>query len=434
MSQTTVRGGQTGTQRGVTPALATRSQNPALATALPPASRKRPRNDDPSDDAPRDTDPIPDPPAGGPSGNAGGGGGGGNDPNPGPDPGADDDGDNGNPGRRRNSGDDLIDAITTLTRSINPPRTRAKPKVKEPDTFDGSDPKKLDMFLIQCGLYFRNYPDYEDEELRVNFALTYLRGVALEWFEPTIFSLDDLEVEPEWLFSWPDFTQELRENFGVIDPRGDAEDDLDELKMKDNAKINRYNVAFNRLAAKLGYPPEVLRHRYYKGLPDRIKDVLSCQASPKTFQELKVAAHRIDARYWERQREKTRTERSKPKANSSGNSGNSGNNSGGSSGNNSKGSGNSSAQTNSSGSGSNSGSSSNSRANNSKAAATPSHLGKDGKLTPAERKRRMDNKLCMFCAAPGHMAKDCTKTSSSAAKGRAATVATDSGSKTDSKK
>ena len=162
MSQTTVRGGQTGTQRGVTPALATRSQNPALATALPPASRKRPRNDDQADDTTRPTDPIPDPPAGGPSGN-GGGGGGGNGPDPGPDPsdpGADDDDDNGNPGRRRNSGDDLIDAITTLTRSLQPPKARAKPKVKEPDTFDGSDPKKLDTFLTQCGLYFRNYPDY----------------------------------------------------------------------------------------------------------------------------------------------------------------------------------------------------------------------------------------------------------------------------------
>jgi ribosomal protein L40E len=49
-------------------------------------------------------------------------------------------------------------------------------------------------------------------------------------------------------------------------------------------------------------------------------------------------------------------------------------------------------------------------------------LGKDGKLTPAERKRRFDNKLCMFCGFSGHMAKDCRKSGSSASKARAANV------------
>ena len=47
-------------------------------------------------------------------------------------------------------------------------------------------------------------------------------------------------------------------------------------------------------------------------------------------------------------------------------------------------------------------------------------LGKDGKLTPAERQRRMDNNLCMFCGSPGHMVKDCPKGTSSAAKARSA--------------
>ncbi|KIJ59175.1 hypothetical protein HYDPIDRAFT_33467 [Hydnomerulius pinastri MD-312] len=52
-------------------------------------------------------------------------------------------------------------------------------------------------------------------------------------------------------------------------------------------------------------------------------------------------------------------------------------------------------------------------------------LGKDGKLTSDERKRRFDLKLCMFCGDAGHMAKDCPKSTSRAAKARAAiTVAT----------
>ena len=36
-------------------------------------------------------------------------------------------------------------------------------------------------------------------------------------------------------------------------------------------------------------------------------------------------------------------------------------------------------------------------------------LGKDGKLTPQERQRCMDNSLCLFCGKTGHIAKECPK-------------------------
>jgi Zinc knuckle len=46
-------------------------------------------------------------------------------------------------------------------------------------------------------------------------------------------------------------------------------------------------------------------------------------------------------------------------------------------------------------------------------------LGKDGKLTPQECQRHMDGNLCLFCGKGGHMAKDCTKATSSASKMKA---------------
>jgi len=49
-------------------------------------------------------------------------------------------------------------------------------------------------------------------------------------------------------------------------------------------------------------------------------------------------------------------------------------------------------------------------------------LGKDGKLMAEEHQRRLDKKLCLFCGGPGHTAQDCTKSTSRAAKGRAAMV------------
>ncbi|KAF9225949.1 hypothetical protein BS17DRAFT_699391 [Gyrodon lividus] len=60
-----------------------------------------------------------------------------------------------------------------------------------------------------------------------------------------------------------------------------------------------------------------------------------------------------------------------------------------------------------------------------KAKASPPHpsqtnvsqrLSKDSKLTSEEQKCCFDLKLCIFCGASGHMAKDCHKSTSKAAK------------------
>ena len=49
-------------------------------------------------------------------------------------------------------------------------------------------------------------------------------------------------------------------------------------------------------------------------------------------------------------------------------------------------------------------------------------LGNDSKLTSDERKHHFDNKLCMFCRAGGHMAKDCLKSTSRGSKSHFATT------------
>ena len=46
-------------------------------------------------------------------------------------------------------------------------------------------------------------------------------------------------------------------------------------------------------------------------------------------------------------------------------------------------------------------------------------LGKDGKLTPQERQRHMDNSLCLFCGKMGHIAKECPKSTTITAQARA---------------
>ena len=87
--------------------------------------------------------------------------------------------------------------------------------------------------------------------------MSYLKETALDWFKPTI---NDPEAFEEWMFSWLEFVHQLKVNFGPSDPVGDAEEDLDHLKMKKNQKIAKYNVKFNCLAAqcKWGEAPPML--------------------------------------------------------------------------------------------------------------------------------------------------------------------------------
>jgi hypothetical protein len=68
-------------------------------------------------------------------------------------------------------------------------------KLCEPELFTRKDPKKLKAFIFQCQLYFRN-SDFDSDSRKVTFALSYLRDVAQEWFEPGISGLTD--EPPEW--------------------------------------------------------------------------------------------------------------------------------------------------------------------------------------------------------------------------------------------
>jgi hypothetical protein len=52
---------------------------------------------------------------------------------------------------------ELARALTLLANSIGAPKvSKARTKVHEPDPFDGSDTHKLQLFLVQCQLNFRD--------------------------------------------------------------------------------------------------------------------------------------------------------------------------------------------------------------------------------------------------------------------------------------
>lgn len=295
-------------------------------------------------------------------------------------------------------------------------------KARKPDPFDGNDSGKLNTFLVQLELNFKARPqDFPDDESKVVFAVTYLKGTALALVEPTI-----LEGHTEsWTDDYDEFVQLLQLNFGPHDPVGDAEAKLTNLRMRNNQRISEYTVQWNQYATRTGWDEAALRHRFYAGLPSRIKDEVARNGKPTSLTQLRTLAQIIDGRYWERQAELGRERNAANRAaNNTSNSGNNNqrNNSGNSNGNSGQ-KNNKPAQTTASGS---SGAkpvaapSNNSNSGKPPAGTLNSKLGKDGQLTTQERERRFKNNLCMFCGKAGHTAKECNKASSSAAKARAA--------------
>ena len=94
------------------------------------------------------------------------------------------------PYRSNNTNEQLAEVLSRLANTLNAnqtpgPNTNSRgTKAHIPDTFSGTEPDKLNNFLFQCHLYFRANPAQFDTDIaKINFAMTYLTGVAQDWFE-----------------------------------------------------------------------------------------------------------------------------------------------------------------------------------------------------------------------------------------------------------
>ncbi|SJL14287.1 uncharacterized protein ARMOST_17743 [Armillaria ostoyae] len=137
---------------------------------------------------------------------------------------------------------------------------------------------------------------------KVNYAISFLSGTALDWFEPDILC-PNLRNPPAWQHSYAAFLDELRTNFGPFDAIGDAEDALEHLRMRNGDRIMKYMVQFNQYASQVSYGDNSLRHAFYRGLCTRIKDDMAHHGKPNNLHDMRLLAQELDARYWTRRTE-----------------------------------------------------------------------------------------------------------------------------------
>lgn len=187
----------------------------------------------------------------------------------------------------------------------------AATKVNPPTEFTGRR-DQIKSFRLQCKLYWEMNPDKfsNNQRNKLLFAMSYLRGKALEWIQP---HMEDFIDHPtgaganartlELLRNDTVFFEALKETFDVGNDTLEADRDLRALRQKTSAAA--YRAEFSILAAKVGWNDDALASQFYRGLKEQVRvEITMRHKRPSTLKDMADLAIEIDSRIFEVQMEK----------------------------------------------------------------------------------------------------------------------------------
>ncbi|MBW0511270.1 hypothetical protein O181_050985 [Austropuccinia psidii MF-1] len=188
------------------------------------------------------------------------------------------------------------------------------PSMKAPDSFDGTKAHKLRGFIQSCQLIFHNDPaNFFSDRKKVLYSTSFLTGRAGKWIEPYLSNISN--EDPSYLLNnWQLFETQLFTLFGDPNEVRKAEQELDNLRMRESGQVSLYIADFRSLMSRIGdWGERAYIHVYRRGLASRLLDQLA--SHPGTFdslQELMDITLELDTRYHERQKEKGSHQEKKP--------------------------------------------------------------------------------------------------------------------------
>ena len=231
-------------------------------------------------------------------------------------------------------------------------------------------------FLHQCQLVFSQQPHtYVTSQAKIAFIMSLLTGQAAAW------SLAVSSQQHELINDFRQFTDEMRRVFDHPVKGRQATSQLLDLQ-QGNSSVSEYAVNFRILAAESGWNDSALQAIFCKGLAGELKDELAVREECNSFNSLVDLAIRLDNRIRERVRERQGTGRRRLISG-----------------------------TRPSSPDSIPGSPDTTHYAHeprTPPADEPMQLGR-ARLTPAERQRRMQNKLCLYCGQGGHFVSGCSE-------------------------
>ncbi|MBW0572443.1 hypothetical protein O181_112158 [Austropuccinia psidii MF-1] len=178
------------------------------------------------------------------------------------------------------------------------------PSMKAPDSIYGAQAHKLRGFIQSCQLIFHNDPaNFFSDRKKVLYSTSFLTGRAGKWIEPYLSNISN--EDPSYLLNnWQLFETQLFTLFGDPKEVRKAEQELDNLRMKESGHVSLYIADFRSLMSRIGdWGERAYIHVYRRGLESRLLDQLaSYPGNFDTLQELMDITLELDTRYHERQK------------------------------------------------------------------------------------------------------------------------------------
>jgi hypothetical protein len=237
---------------------------------------------------------------------------------------------------------------------------RKEPRVSLPDKFDGTR-SKFRGFVNQIRLITVLQPErYSTEEALVGTLLT---GQALSWFAPLF------EKRSPILSNFESFLEAFAEAFGEHDKVRWATTKIRSLRQGARS-ASVYASDFRQLASDINWGEEALVSQFYWGLRDDVKDLLLTLPDPQTLNEAISQAVKCDNRLFQRcQDQRPRQQATRYDATMT----------------------------------------TRSLGSHLEAEDMQIDAARVRTLTPEEKKRRMEEGLCLYCGEEGHKVGSCPK-------------------------
>ncbi|MBW0471368.1 hypothetical protein O181_011083 [Austropuccinia psidii MF-1] len=144
-----------------------------------------------------------------------------------------------------------------LTQAVGPRDNSRAPELKTlsmraPNSIDGTQAHKLRGFIQSCQLIFHNDPpNFFSDRKKVPNSTLFLTGRARKWIEPYLSNISN--EEPSYLLNtFQLFETQLFPLFGGPNEVRKAEQELDNLRIKESGHVSLYIYDFRSLISRTG--------------------------------------------------------------------------------------------------------------------------------------------------------------------------------------
>lgn len=174
--------------------------------------------------------------------------------------------------------------------------TSREPAARLPDVekYKGERGEALENFLYELRLRHRYAPTlFSNEQRKIDDAALHLSGTPLQWFR----QVESTAPNNQPFHTFEEFLTNLRANYGEVDALRRYRDEFDSLQQSKSAAD--YVARFNLLASRLSLTQEDKLYRFKKGLKGELRIRLAGSLSNDALAVVQEKSIEMDNALWD---------------------------------------------------------------------------------------------------------------------------------------